>query len=74
MSPHKERVSNLDKCLSPYLNIIYKRPIKYPPTYPHLLIKRGSKCKTAFDHLVFTIAFNFDYVHIINCDLNKCIH
>ena len=28
MPPNKERGSNLDKCLSPYLNITYQRPIK----------------------------------------------
>ena len=36
MPPCKERKSSLDKCLSPYLNIIYQRPIKYPLRYPPL--------------------------------------
>ena len=50
--PYKERGSNLDKCLSPYLSIIYKRIIKYPP-----LIYLESKCKAAFDLLVFHHGF-----------------
>ena len=37
----KQRGSNSDKCLSPYLNIIYQRPIKYPMKYSYLFIKWG---------------------------------
>ena len=32
----KERESDLDKCLSPYLSIIYRKPIKYSMEYSHL--------------------------------------
>ena len=31
--PYKEGGSNLDKCVSPYVNIIYQKPIKYPMEY-----------------------------------------
>ena len=34
MPPYKEGGSNLDKYVSPYINIIYQKPIKYPMKYP----------------------------------------
>ena len=74
MLPYKERGSNIDKCLSLYLDITYQEHIKYPKKYPHLYIKWGSKCKTAFNLLVFTIAFNFGYVCFVNCGLKKYMH
>ena len=57
MSKYKERGSNLDKCLPPYLSIVYQKPIKNSMEYPHLLIELELKCKTTFDLLVFHHAF-----------------
>ena len=53
MQPYKELESNLDNCLSCYLNVIYQTPIKHPMKYPNLSIKYGSKCQKCFDVLVF---------------------
>ena len=53
MPQYKERGSNLDKCLSPYLGIINRKPIKYSMKYSHQFLKCGSKCKTAFDLMAF---------------------
>ena len=37
MPQYKERGSNLDKCLFPYLSIIYQKLIKYFMEHPHLI-------------------------------------
>ena len=75
MSSHKERGSNLDKCLSPYLNIVYPRPIKCPMKCPHLFNKmRGSYVKLPLISCFFIMVLNFGYIYIINCVLNKCVH
>ena len=61
MLPYKERESNLDTCLSPFLNINYQKPVKYPMKYLHLFIS-GSKCKNLISWF-FINAFNFGYVY-----------
>ena len=52
MLVYKERGRELEKSLSPFLNIIYQR-LKYC----HLFIKWGSKSKTGYDPCSFCDAF-----------------
>ena len=67
MLQYKERGSNLDKYLSPYLSIIYQRPVKYSMEYSHLFIEWGTLVKLPLIFWFFVMAFNFGYAsgHIL---------
>ena len=72
MPPYKERKSNLDKCLSPYLSIIYRKAHQISHEITPPIYKMGDQnVKMSFISWFFVTVFSFGCVYTINCGLNK---
>ena len=67
MPQYKESGSNLDKFLSPYVSIIYKKPLKYSMKYPIFLKNRDPSITLLLIAWFFIIASSFGYAacHIL---------